>query len=87
MQILDRSELPEKRAGRRPQWDLPMASLDDGGVVLFAMSVEEARKAVTSIRSAVRRASQDTNKKYSVYIEERGVMVWRRFELEDEEAP
>lgn len=78
LKIMRGGAKPPTRKGRRIKWHLPLAKLGDDDVLLVEMPESEARDAILSIRAAVQRFSVKTGIRFSVYLTESGVKIWRR---------
>ena len=80
--IQKNTDAPVPKRGRRMQWTIPLVDIQPGDMMMLPLGPVEARKKVNAVRSFVCREQKKMGMKFSVYITDAGIAIFRR--LEDE---
>ena len=76
------ADAPVPKRGRRLQWTIPLVDIKPGDMMVLDMSPVEAHKKVNAVRSFVSREQKKMGLKFSVYITDSGIAIFRRSENE-----
>lgn len=69
--------VPRKRK-RKFKWDIPIEDLEPGQAIQLDMDPIEVQEKVSAIRSFVAREQKRYDRRFSVYTNDQGVLIWRR---------
>ena len=76
-------EAPTPKRSRRLKWDVPIDELEPGSKMVLEMQPKEAKERVHAFRSFIDRQQRRLGRKFSVYLTDAGIEVFRRIEEEE----
>lgn len=78
------ADAPVPKRGRRLQWTIPLEDIGPGDLLTLPMGAVEARDKANAVRSFVSREQKKMGLKFSVYVSDVGIVIFRRSEGVDE---